>query len=81
MQSGRVLKAVEDIQNSLLSYPLWLSLGWQDIKQRYRRSALGPFWITLSLGVTVVMMGILYAKLFKQDIRSYLPYLATLIPI
>lgn len=77
MRSVRVLKAVEDIRNSLLSYPLWLSLGWQDIKQRYRRSALGPFWITLSLGVTVVMMGVLYAKLFKQDIRFYLPYLAT----
>lgn len=77
LPSGRVLKAVEDIRKSLLSYPLWLSLGWQDIKQRYRRSALGPFWITLSLGVTVVMMGILYAKLFKQDIRFYLPYLAT----
>ena len=60
-----------------MSYPLWMSLGWQDIKQRYRRSALGPFWITLSLGVTVVMMGFLYAKLFKQDIRLYLPYLAT----
>lgn len=54
-----------------------MSLGWQDIKQRYRRSALGPFWITLSLGVTVVMMGFLYSKLFKQDIRFYLPYLAT----
>lgn len=77
MQSGRVLKALEDLRKSLLSYPLWLSLGWQDIKQRYRRSALGPLWITLSLGVTVVMMGVLYAKLFKQDIRFYLPYLAT----
>ena len=77
MYSTGVQKAAEDIRKSLLSYHLWLSLGWQDIRQRYRRSVLGPFWITLSLGVTVVMMGVLYGKLFRQDLRFYLPYLAT----
>ena len=54
-----------------------MTLGWLDIRQRYRRSALGPWWITLSLGITVLAMGILYAKLFKQDIHTYLPFLAT----
>lgn len=60
-----------------MSYALWGSLGWQDIRQRYRRSAIGPFWITLSLGLTVTVMGFLYAKLFHQDVHVYLPYLAT----
>ncbi len=77
MDSESVMKAREDIRKSFLSYPLWTTLGWQDIKQRYRRSVLGPFWITLSLGVTVGMMGVLYAKLFHQDIHLYLPYLAS----
>jgi ABC-2 type transport system permease protein len=78
--SGRNLqakKAIDDIKKSVLSYHLWGTLGWQDIKQRYRRSALGPFWITLSLGITIAMMGLLYAKLFHQDVRTYLPYLTT----
>lgn len=70
-------KAFDDMKRGLLSYELWGSLGWQDIRQRYRRSVIGPFWITLSLGVTVVVMGILYAKLFHQDVHTYLPYLAT----
>jgi len=69
-------RARKDILDSLVSRHIWLSLGWQDIKQRYRRSALGPWWITLSLGITVLTMGVLYAKLFKQDIHSYLPFLA-----
>ena len=77
MQSGAILKAGEDIQKSVLSSSLWLTLGWQDIKQRYRRSVLGPFWITLSLGITILVMGFLYAKLFHQDIRMYIPYLAS----
>lgn len=70
-------KAVEDMKRGFLSYSLWGALGWQDIRQRYRRSSIGPFWITLSLGVTVGTMGYLYAKLFHQDVRVYLPYLST----
>jgi len=69
-------KAADDIRNSLWAYPLWMTLGWQDIKQRYRRSSLGPLWITLSLGITVLTMGFLYAKLFHQDIHTYLPFLS-----
>ncbi len=77
MRSDQSVKAAEDIQESVLASSLWLTLGWQDIKQRYRRSVLGPFWITLSLGITILVMGYLYAKLFRQDIRMYMPYLAS----
>lgn len=52
-------------------------LGWQDIKQRYRRSKVGPFWLTLSYGITIGAMGPLYGRLLQQDLGSYLPYLAT----
>jgi len=52
-------------------------LGWHDIRQRYRRSFLGPLWITLSLAITVAAMGFLYGKLFHQEIHSYLPYLTS----
>ena len=51
-------------------------LGWQEIKQRYRRSSLGPFWLTLTMGIQVVAIGPLYGRLFGQDIASYFPYLA-----
>jgi len=53
---------------------LWLHLGWQDIKQRYRRSVLGPFWITIATGATAIAMGLLYSKLFKLPLAEHLPY-------
>ena len=31
-----------------------------DIKQRYRRSTLGPLWITLSTGIMVGALGALW---------------------
>jgi len=76
MNEGVADKARRDILESLFFYHIWLTLGWQDIKQRYRRSVLGPWWITLSLGITVLTMGLLYSKLFSQNIHTYLPFLA-----
>jgi ABC-type polysaccharide/polyol phosphate export permease len=55
---------------------LWWSLAWQDTKQRYRRSFLGPFWITVSTGVLIGAMGPLYGALLGQDVSSYLQHLA-----
>ena len=54
---------------------LWGHLGWQDIKQRYRRSVLGPIWITISMAVTAIALGILYAGLFDNDLAVQLPYI------
>src|SRR2546422_820704 len=41
-----------------------------------RRSVIGPFWLTISTAVMVSAMGFLYARIFGQDVSTYLPYLA-----
>lgn len=55
---------------------VWGTLGWHDIRQRYRRSVLGPFWFTLSTAIMVIVLGALYSTLLNQEITDYLPYLA-----
>ncbi len=54
---------------------LWAHLGWQDIKQRYRRSVLGPLWITVGMAVTAAGLGFLYSTIFGQDPGEYVPYM------
>ena len=46
-----------DILNGAAALPLWGVLGWHDIRLRYRRSKLGPFWLTISMGVLVGVLG------------------------
>src|SRR5260370_33015917 len=58
------------------AWRLWTMLGWNDIVQRYRRSALGPFWVTLSMAIFIVLLGVIYRRIFKVDIAIYLPYIA-----
>ena len=73
-QSRTFYRAWRDLADGYRRRELWAHLGWQDIKQRYRRSVLGPFWITIATGTTAVAMGGLYSKLFKLELSEHLPY-------
>ncbi len=65
-----------DLLASLRSWRLWSLLGWLEIRQRYARSKLGPFWLTISMGVLVGTMGVVYGSLFGQKLTDYLPMIA-----
>ena len=69
-------KAKEDFTSALRSWNLWSLLAINDIKQRYKRSRLGQFWITLSTAIFIGGIGTIFALLFKMDIGNYLPYFA-----
>lgn len=75
-QDSQMKLALDDLQKGFCLTNIWPMLGWQDIKQRYRRSALGPFWLTISTGALIGGMGPLYGKLLQQDLSLYFPYLA-----
>ena len=66
----------KDLIEAFRAWPLWTMLAWDDIRQRYQRSTLGPIWITLSMALFIGMLSVIYGILFKLDIVAYLPYLA-----
>jgi ABC-2 type transport system permease protein/lipopolysaccharide transport system permease protein len=76
LESARWKKALSDIADGWRRRELWKMMALQDIRQRYQRSVIGPFWITLSMGVMIGALGLLYGTIFKQDLRDYMPFLA-----
>jgi lipopolysaccharide transport system permease protein len=74
MPNIRAIAGTDVIKGALL-WRLWITLGWNDILQRYRRSILGPFWLTASMAIMVIALGIIYAELFKTQIDEFLPFL------
>ena len=74
--SARQQLALRDLGDGLRLWRLALTLGWLDIKLKYRGSLLGPFWLTLSMGVQIGALGIVYGTLFHQDLHDYMPFLA-----
>ena len=67
--------ALRDIHDGLWNWPMWTRLAWSDVKGRYRRTVLGPFWATLSLGVVIFAMSVVMARLFNAELKQFLPYL------
>lgn len=66
--------AIADVRSGLASWRLSGLLAWQDIRQRYRRSTLGPIWLTLSFGVQMLTMSIVSSFLFNSPIHRSVPF-------
>jgi lipopolysaccharide transport system permease protein len=69
------LPGTADVISGFANCGLPLYLAKADIRQRYRRSSLGPFWITISTGVMIACIGIIFGKLFKSPMQEFLPFL------
>jgi lipopolysaccharide transport system permease protein len=72
----RLERALEDLSDGFARWRLAAALARLDIRNRYRGSVLGPFWLSLSTAIMVVALGLLYSTLFTLPLREYLPYLA-----
>ena len=72
---GPYVRAWDDILRGLRGWHLWFYLGWNDILSRYRRSVLGPVWLTMNMATMTGLTGVLYGSLFHMDLKTYLPYL------
>ncbi len=68
--------ASADFVRCFAGWHIWALLGVSDVRQRYKRSRFGQFWITFSMGIFVAGIGVVYGGLFHNDIRTYIPYLA-----
>lgn len=73
--------AIRDLVDGARAWPLWTLLGTNDIRLRYKRSRFGQFWITLSMGVFIGGIGLVYSSLFSQPVQDYIPYLAVNITV
>jgi ABC-type polysaccharide/polyol phosphate export permease len=67
---------MKEIISGINKLPLVSVLGWNDIRTRYRRSAIGPFWLTISMGVMIASIGLVFGQIFKTPMDEYLPFLA-----
>lgn len=68
--------SLADAVQTAQSWRIWNLLALQDIRQRYRRSLLGPFWLTLSAIVSIGALALVYTKIFKIPAEQYLPFLS-----
>lgn len=56
----------ETRQSRLHYFFLGLKLGLQDVRDNYSRSILGPLWITISLGVQILILAAVFGRLMSM---------------
>ena len=71
---GTVADGIKDIRAGLKRWPVWWTLTWQAIKSQYRRTYLGPWWITVQQVIFVAGLSLLFGFLLKQDLKAFVPY-------
>ena len=77
MVSSLAESAAEDLLGGLRRRELWGRLGWLDVKRRYRRTTIGPFWTSITLAIYVLTVGTVGAAIWHQNIYDYLPFLVS----
>lgn len=66
---------LRDVLQSVALWHIWTRLGLQDVRLKFRRSAIGAAWIFVNLAVMVLSIGFIYANLLGQNPREFIPYL------
>ena len=75
VQAAQVRAAFRDVGRSARLWHIWVRLGLQDVRHKFRRSTVGPAWIFLNLGVLIGAIGVIYGRLLGQDLHQFIPYL------
>jgi homopolymeric O-antigen transport system permease protein len=70
-----IITAEQDLVQGLANWQLWGRLGWFDVKRRYRRTMIGPFWSAISVAIYSCALGLVGAGLWHQNLHDYLPFL------
>jgi len=67
--------AINDLLKSIKHLPLIFHMAYSDTKARYKRSMLGPLWLTLGAAVGVVGLGLVWSQLLNQERSELIPSL------
>ena len=54
----------------------WQLMAEQEIRMRYRRSKIGPFWISIALGMQILGIGLLFSQIFDQPLDDFIVFVA-----
>lgn len=74
--TGVFSDAVVDIVGALRQFRSCFFLASTAVKLRYKRSILGPVWITITTAISIVFISYLYTGFIETDFRHYLLNLA-----
>jgi lipopolysaccharide transport system permease protein len=72
----RLRAAAADVREGFRRHRAWRYLAAEQVKNSYRRTVLGPWWLTAQTAVYVLGLAFVFAQLLDAHLKSFLPYVA-----
>lgn len=72
--AARVTAATGDVAEGLRRWRSWVYLAVESVKNQYRRTVVGPWWMTLQTAAYVVGLAVLFGSIFRQPLDDFVPY-------
>lgn len=72
----RLAAAASDVAEGCRRHRAWRYLATEFIKNQYRRTVLGPWWITMQTAIYVLGLAVVFGQLQNAPLKAFLPYVA-----
>src|SRR5690242_126333 len=66
--------AINDTIQGFKNFNFWSFMALSDIRRRYKRTVIGPFWTTLSLAIFIFCAGFILSAMWSSNSAEFLPY-------
>ena len=67
----------DKFENLIITYfTIPITFAWYEIKSKYYRSKIGPFWITLSTLVTISGLSFVFYSIFNIPLKETIPWIS-----
>ncbi len=67
--------AIKDMLFTINNFSSWSYLSYFDLRLKYRRTFLGPWWVVIGIAISASAMCILWSTIFNLYWKDYLAYL------
>src|SRR5215467_4668637 len=74
-RQGLFMLGTADLLQGIDNWRLSHLMGLGDIRRRYARSRIGQFWLTISTGLMISTLGLVWSTLWNVDVRDFLPHI------
>lgn len=72
----RLRAAAGDVAEGFRRHRAWRYLAAEHVKNSYRRTAIGPWWLTTQSALYVLGLAFVFGQLLNAPLKSFLPYVA-----
>ncbi len=66
---------LSDLLEGLGQSHIWWHMAMADVRNRYRRTLLGPIWLSIGMLIFVGWIGFMYSKILNLPLSEYIPHI------